>query len=274
MLTNQYKENFIIRGFSLIELSIVLVIIGLLTASVTSGSSLIQSVKVRDVVREVNDFKNVIYLFKIHNNRSLPGDINDDGMIGGILTGNDCKSVYYTQSYGADPVSTRFGKEYSGYSISPLAGPFVDLYLAGLLDFRPKLDATTLSELPKTSDNSSNFRNFFLYKQNIPRLRSIPYYIQFVTIKDLNITYTPSYCYNMKNGLYLKFAEVTSNTLSPRGTAKISEKIDMKIDDGNYQKGNFRARCSNSRADGIYFSYQSAKNNRYPCFEYLYRIMD
>ena len=42
------------KAFSLIELSIVLIIIGLLVAGITSGQSLIESAKVRKVINEIN----------------------------------------------------------------------------------------------------------------------------------------------------------------------------------------------------------------------------
>ena len=44
-------------AFSLIELSIVLIIIGLLVAGVTGGASLIQSAKTRALINEINNYK-------------------------------------------------------------------------------------------------------------------------------------------------------------------------------------------------------------------------
>ena len=45
------------KAFSLIELSIVLIIIGLLIAGIIGGKSLIESAKIRNVVNEFNNLE-------------------------------------------------------------------------------------------------------------------------------------------------------------------------------------------------------------------------
>jgi len=49
--TSQHMKN---KGFTLIELSIVLVIVGLIVAGVMAGQSIIRSAKLRSVITEVN----------------------------------------------------------------------------------------------------------------------------------------------------------------------------------------------------------------------------
>ena len=61
-------------GFSLVELSIVLVILGLLTGGVLTGQSLIRAAELRSVTSEVNEFKMAYNTFK-GKYFSIPGDM-------------------------------------------------------------------------------------------------------------------------------------------------------------------------------------------------------
>ena len=62
------------QGFTLVELSIVLVIIGLVVGSVLGGSSLIHQAKMRSVAKDLQKFETAIITFKLKYN-SLPGDM-------------------------------------------------------------------------------------------------------------------------------------------------------------------------------------------------------
>ena len=84
----KYQVNNIL-AFSLIELSIVLIIIGLLVSGIIGGQSLIESAKVRNFINEVNSWKQALYTFKVKYGR-LPGDLNNDGFLGGWCGGNAC----------------------------------------------------------------------------------------------------------------------------------------------------------------------------------------
>lgn len=61
------------KGFTLVELSIVLVVIGLLTAGVLVGQSLIQSAKISSAVRKLQQYDVAIEQFKVKF-KSIPGD--------------------------------------------------------------------------------------------------------------------------------------------------------------------------------------------------------
>jgi prepilin-type N-terminal cleavage/methylation domain-containing protein len=78
------------KAFSLIELSIVLIIIGLLVAGVTGGASLIKNAELRSVMNEARGYQTAVNSFYAKFN-ALPGDYdkiigeggqgNNDGLI-------------------------------------------------------------------------------------------------------------------------------------------------------------------------------------------------
>ena len=62
------------KGFTLIELSIVIVIVSLLVVAITGGKSIMRSVEVKSVMVDINNFKGAINIFT-HQYRYLPGDL-------------------------------------------------------------------------------------------------------------------------------------------------------------------------------------------------------
>lgn len=63
-----------IAGFTLVELSIVIVIIGLIVAGITAGQSLVKQARVRAALTNINELKTAILTFKLQYNY-LPGDL-------------------------------------------------------------------------------------------------------------------------------------------------------------------------------------------------------
>lgn len=63
-------------GFSLVELSIVLLIIGLLVAGIVAGKSVIRNAELKSILTQVSDIKGATTQFKLQYNR-LPGDMEN-----------------------------------------------------------------------------------------------------------------------------------------------------------------------------------------------------
>ncbi len=75
------------KGFSLLELSISLIIIGLIFAGVTAGALMIKHMKLRALVAQFEEYESGINLFHLKYN-SLPGDFIDADPLGIGTNGN------------------------------------------------------------------------------------------------------------------------------------------------------------------------------------------
>lgn len=73
-------------GFSLVELSIVLVILGLLTGGILTGQNLIRAAELRSVITEHQELVTAVYTFK-DRYFALPGDMPNATQIWGAASG-------------------------------------------------------------------------------------------------------------------------------------------------------------------------------------------
>jgi prepilin-type N-terminal cleavage/methylation domain-containing protein len=64
-------------GFTLVELSIVLVIIGLVIGGVLVGQDLIRAAQLKSVITNVNQYVTAVHTFQTKYNNELPGDMAD-----------------------------------------------------------------------------------------------------------------------------------------------------------------------------------------------------
>jgi prepilin-type N-terminal cleavage/methylation domain-containing protein len=71
------------KGFTLVELSIVLVIIGLLIGGVLKGQSMIENAKVKRIISDTDGLVSAVYAYQDKFN-ALPGD---DNSVGATATG-------------------------------------------------------------------------------------------------------------------------------------------------------------------------------------------
>ncbi len=76
------------RGFTLVELSIVLVIIGLLIGAVLKGQELIESARLKSLMTQMNSYKTATQIFQDRYG-ALPGDFDEAQDILGASSGGD-----------------------------------------------------------------------------------------------------------------------------------------------------------------------------------------
>ncbi len=197
----------------MIELSIVLIIIGLLVAGVTGGASLIESAKIRNFINEVNSWRQALYIFKIEHDR-LPGDLNNDGFLGGWCGGNTCPNS--NSNSGEIYTQNSFSSPYNNKVQPSDAGPFIELYLAGITNIQPDPENFIKPPLKIIPDLTWSFHQFSNFtKQNYWLTGAKTNTIWMVS--EANLAYKNSY-------------------------NNIVDKVDKKMDDGICNSGNVR--CS------------------------------
>ena len=74
------------KGFTLLELSIVIVIIGLIVAGISAGQSLVQQAKLRSLVSESGNILTAVNSFRMQYD-ALPGDMNTAQSYWGVYAG-------------------------------------------------------------------------------------------------------------------------------------------------------------------------------------------
>lgn len=106
MIINKNKQ----KGFTLVELSIVLIIIGLIISSVLVGQDLIKSSELRSVVSQYREFQAATITFQGKYNGELPGDIDNGGSFG-LGTAGTITTAYQDGTAGAGDANGRITED-------------------------------------------------------------------------------------------------------------------------------------------------------------------
>lgn len=88
------------RGFSLVELSIVLVILGLLTGGILAGQSLIRASELRSVTTDIGNYTSAIHSFR-DKYFAIPGDMANATRFWGAKDAGDGLGVDCTNLYAS-----------------------------------------------------------------------------------------------------------------------------------------------------------------------------
>jgi prepilin-type N-terminal cleavage/methylation domain-containing protein len=235
------------RGFSLVELSIVLVILGLLTGGILGGQALIRAAEMRAVGTEYDKWQAAVYTFK-QKYFAYPGDFD--------------KATQFWLDSGGNPVS------WDGNNNGRIDFPVAANSEGEVFTFWQHLALAGLIEGEFTGLSGSNGAQDSYIGENVPgsKFSSAGWSAQRI---DLGSPGPDSY--NLEYGSLLQFGAKIPNWEmgGPVMSPEEAWNIDTKLDDGQPAKGKIIARFWNNLCaaadDG------SSANNDY---EASYRLSD
>lgn len=218
------------RGFSLVELSIVLVILGLLTGGILAGQSLIRASELRAVSTEYQRYSAAINTFR-DKYFGYPGDLRDATRFWGRLnTNGDCVSNAGLAAASAPGACDGNGTGTLTMSGLPAADTSTEnlqfwrhLALAGLIE-------GTYTGLGRTGNGTAG-------GENIPRskLSNAAWYIENLG----NYTTGDANAFGLDYGTNLIFGTNNPGGIPTPAVLRPEEawNIDMKMDDGRPAAG-------------------------------------
>jgi len=222
-------------GFTLIEMSIVMLIIGLIIGGILTGRDLITAAKIRATVSQIEKYNTAVRTFQLKYNRFLPGDIPDPyaSQFGFVARG-----AYAGEGDGNDVIEGIGGHNPNWNSATYQTGGetamfWVDLSTAGLI--KDSFNTAT----PITAQNLLTGSEIDLYLPKTPIRES---HIT-VSSRDQNIggvTFGTGVISANEN--YFQVANITQltnieNTYLPSFTVSEAHNLDKKLDDGLPQFG-------------------------------------
>ena len=230
-------------GFSLVELSIVLVILGLLTGGILAGQSLIRAAELRAISTEYSRYSAAVNGFR-DRYLGLPGDITSAASFWGLDTLNGCSSAAVTSPTWAAGACNGDGNGMLHYQATANGGP-VELF-----QFWKQLADAGLIEGQYTGRSAGNSRNRIMQGEplNIPRSRFTPN----MWLALSPTTYNPSASYEGTTGNMFLIGRLDNILLGSSGAAGLATvltmkpeeawNIDTKMDDGKPALGRVRPR--------------------------------
>lgn len=242
-------------AFSVVELSMVLVLLSLLVVAFTSGASLIESAKIRSFLNSVSSWQKSINSFYSLTGR-LPGNLDNSYYLGDLYNKNWVLSA--RKNFRVSDLGIGFYEGVSGDSrISSCSAFWLDMYLRKVNNFKP-----TASGL-RTCGTSGSAPMAFGDNLRINGPKTVDF--------GDNVGSWPQF-YKQMQGVYFQFIDTNTHIKS-----RVFYKIDQKIDDGLYDNGILRSFCySNRKVHNAQTSvdYKTAINNNYNCHDFYYKMID
>lgn len=211
------------KGFSLVELSIVLIIVGLLVGGVTGGSKLIQNAKLHSVMSELQQYKTAYQTFILAYD-GKPGDIKDAKSYwtsANLANGNgeiDGNFNYSSNVEWDQPASTE------------MANAWLQLSLSGII--------------PQSIDGFLSAAPSPVVGKNVPasKLSSGSFYILWDGLGSLSSQ-------GITNFVHLGKIASDNSAMGGVMIASHMQKIDKKLDDGKGVSGSVRGYNGNGGTD-------------------------
>lgn len=227
-LNRRAKNN---KGFTLIELSIVLVIIGLLVGGVLVGRDLIHQAELRSVVTDWSQFETATRTFKLKYN-CIPGDCVNAAQFGLGASGNGNK---YTEHSSASTETWQFWTHLATAGL--VAGSYTGTYGAtNTMNGNSLDDATIGVNVPGSKISGIGYSIW--YPLPVFALSAAPVFGGSPINPATHFIATGA---DTSSGNY--------QTLGAKMTALDSRDIDIKADDGVASTGIVRAHYNNAAHD-------------------------
>jgi competence protein ComGC len=115
---------FRLKAFSLVEISMVLIIIGLLITAISKGRELIEQAKIRSVISQVEKYKSALAIFH-EKYDSLPGDFSKANETFGLKSGNGDGNID-GDSFNPETEAGQFWKHLSAANLITDVNPKVN----------------------------------------------------------------------------------------------------------------------------------------------------
>ena len=221
-------------AFSLIELSIVLIIIGLLIAGITGGASLIKSSELRSIMGEARGYAVAVNSFFTQYDQ-YPGDASTNvgsNSIAAALGDRDNKIEFVNDH--TTPASVVAEGVDAWFDLKDIGA--IDLALTALTTGAGSTLLAPGILVPVTDIPGSKIKGAgWAFDYNSVTLQNV------VVLTGTTVAYNASTAPTLINGAGLSTADVTKNASTEIISAPDALSIDSKIDDGKPASGNVQS---------------------------------